>query len=374
MEKVLVVNTCDMRLGGITQNILNYIGALHDIVSFSIVAEGSYDERVIKAVEGMGLPVYYLPDRRKSPAAYMSALYRTIKQGNFDIVHAHGNSATMSMEMAIAALCGVRKRIVHCHNSQCGHPYLNHILRPCFNKLYTEAVACSKSAGNWLFGVDSFTVLHNAVDLDRYRFSYGKRKAYREKIQVSDDTLVIGHVGGFNEQKNQEFLLEIFCELRKRKAAVLLLIGTGTLENRIKEKAEQMGAGDSVRFPGASDDVAGWLCAMDVFLFPSKWEGLGMAAIEAQACGLPVLASTEVPEEVNITRKVEYLELGDPVSLWVDETLFLGMEANQDSKVNDGLGETGREINKSDFDSYDIAREKQKLLQIYQLPGTEETR
>lgn len=354
MKILVVMNSSKVKLGGgIIQVILNYRDQLvGGPIEYSFAINIENDNELIDKLTCHGENYYYLPDKKKSLIKYMISLYNVCNKKNFDAIHIHGNSATMIIELLIASICGIKIRIVHCHNSKCEHPYLNKILKPVFKHLYTKAVACSEIAGEWIFGKNNFAILHNAIDLNLFHFSEDKRHEIRNKLNISDDTLVVGHVGNFNEQKNQEFLIKIFYNLQIRYKTALILLGTGNLEEKIKEMVMSYTIEDKVFFIGMRTDVYNWMFAMDIFVFPSKWEGLGMVAIEAQACGLSVLASDQVPISVKIG-DVHFLSLDASIEEW--STAIIKISHNKHKRL----------INASDFIDYDIRKEKNRLLDLY---------
>ncbi len=256
---------------------------------------------------------------------HIAALRKLFRSNRYLIVHAGMNSLSV-ISMFAAWAVGVPIRISHNHNTaapgEFGRTLLKNLLRP-FSKLFaTHYCACSQAAGEWLFGKKAFrrgdvTILHNAIDTEAFRFDPDVRESVREQLCLRD-RFVVGHVGRYCYQKNQEFVLEVFSRLyREQPNASLLLIGTGTTEKDLIKKAEELGICQAVLFLGARDDVNDLYQAMDVFLFPSRYEGLGLVAVEAQCAGLPVIASTAVPEESRVTDRIHYLPLNDTGS-WVD--------------------------------------------------------
>jgi glycosyltransferase involved in cell wall biosynthesis len=147
------------------------------------------------------------------------------------------------------------------------------------------------------------------------------REKLRREFGIAD-AFVIGHIGRFSPQKNHEYIIDIFREVNRRKRnAALLLVGRGELEKRIADKVNKFRLADKVIFAGVRSDVNELLQAMDVFLFPSLYEGLGIVAIEAQAAGLPCVIADAIPKEVVITPLVKQLSTKSPPSLWADAIL-----------------------------------------------------
>ena len=177
-----------------------------------------------------------------------------------------------------------------------------------------------KSRKYWKEG--KVSVLKNAIDIKNFCFSEETRKKYRQELGI-DDQLLIGHVGRFQTQKNHDFLVDIFYEISKKdSSAKLLLVGEGPLQEKIKDKVAGLGITDCVIFAGVRDDVANLMQAMDVFLFPSLFEGLGIVLVEAQAAGLPCVASkTVIPEEVRLTEEFEFIDLEESAQVWAERVL-----------------------------------------------------
>ena len=245
-------------------------------------------------------------------------------------------------------------RIAHCHNSKCEHKTLHKILNVIFKRSYTKAVACSDLAGEWIFGKKNYDILPNAIDINKFRYKDCVRNEYRKKLELDSDEIIIGHVGNFNEQKNHKFIIDIFNSFQKRTKSSLLLIGTGILIEEVKRQVEELGIQEKVYFLGLRDDVNCWMQAMDVFLFPSKWEGFGMVLIEAQASNLPVIASTEVPTVTRVTNFIRYIDLKSNVNDWNDAILELH-DNERFQEIDDRVIE------------YDIDRNIQKVIELYGL-------
>lgn len=184
--------------------------------------------------------------------------------------------------------------------------------------------ACSEVAGKWMFGKFLWNkknklVIKNTIDNDKYKYNELIRNRIRTSLNIND-SFVIGHVGRFAEQKNHEFILEIYSKIVKKiPKSYLILIGKGKLEKKIKRRAKELKLDDKILFLGEVDNVNELLQAMDIFLFPSKHEGLPVALIEAQAAGLKVYTSKEgVSEEVKITNLVEFISLKKDSNSWAD--------------------------------------------------------
>ena len=172
---------------------------------------------------------------------------------------------------------------------------------------------------NSIFNINTTEVLNNPVDLSRFEETNKSVQSVRTSLGFSEKDFIIGHVGRFVDQKNHNFLIDIFNELLKQRPTTkLLLIGDGPLREHIENRAKALGIYDKIRFTGRRSDVPDLLGIMDVFLFPSKFEGLGIALIEAQSKCKIHIASKNVPSDAAVTDKVCFIGLEEPLDVWVD--------------------------------------------------------
>ena len=187
----------------------------------------------------------------------------------------------------------------------------------------TDLFACSDEAGKYLFKNKKFNIMRNAIDSKKFMYNEKIRNDIRNELMIQDN-LVIGHVGRFHQQKNHKFLLDVFAKIReKRVNAKLLLIGTGPLEDEIKMKVNNLGLDNDVIFLGNRKDMCKIYQGMDIMIFPSIFEGFGIVTIEAQASGVPVLCSNNLPKEVEITPICKKLSLDESAEVWAEEALKL---------------------------------------------------
>ena len=271
----------------------------------------------------MGIRFIEIPPYQKV-FSYMSEIKRLCKENCYDIVHTHMN--VLSVFSLFAAKCGgVSCRICHNHSTtskfEKKKDLMKKVLRPTAKIFATDYAACSELSARWMYGdalVDdgTVTVFNNAIDLDRYSFDEAARREVREAIGATDSFL-IGHVGRFMDQKNHNFLIDIFAEVAKiRDDAKLLLIGDGENLEAVKEKVQRFSLSDKVIFKGILPDVERYYSAMDVFLLPSLYEGLPVVALEAQATGLPCVISDAVTTESAVIPEVKFLPVNRDVENW----------------------------------------------------------
>lgn len=265
----------------------------------------------------------------------------------YKIIHVH-HFLVAGIVLPIAAELGIKTRIVHSHNTKPPIFILKEKVMWLFHhdliRYSTLKLACSQAAGEYLFGKKEFTVFNNAIETSVFRYDASKRNILRNYFGLSEEHFIIGHVGSFRtRQKNHSFIIDIFAEVAKRNTnARLLLVGVGQLQKEIKDKVMALSLGERCIFAGLRDDVPALLSAMDVFLFPSFFEGLSVVSIEAQAAGLPIVASNRVTSESKITDLFEQLDLNCPIDRWVDAVLSakpaFRREAYSEIVSNNGYG------------------------------------
>ena len=358
MINVLMISN-NLDTNGMTSVLLNYALNLDlSQLNLSIATGSPQKEEYLKALNGKNIKVYLLPRRKKQPVKYRGELKKLIKSNRFDIVHVHGNSSTMVLELAVAKECGVKVRIAHCHNSTCGSMLRHKLLLPFFNRSYTHAFACSKLAGDWIFGENNFTVINNCFKTRRFEYDDKAREQIRAQLGVRGKFL-IGHIGRFNNQKNHPYLLKIFEMTAKRlNDAYLLLVGNGPDFDAVKSLIDSHPYKDRIIVSGETDTPEQLYCAMDVFVLPSKHEGLGIVLLEAQISGLPCLASVAVPKDVILGDNIKFLPIDeDSIPLWADNL--------SDCRKNTGNRSEFININREKVESYDIEKSAVKLQNIY---------
>ena len=279
-----------------------------------------YDDEI----KSLGGRVYNVPKYTgKNHFEYKKAWIRFFKEhSEYKIIHGHVRS-TAAIYLKIAKKNGLTT-ISHSHNTSSGKG-LSAVVKNTFQyptRYVAEYLfACSEFAGKWLFGrkslhKDNFYILNNAIDGKSFIFDKKIREDKREEFKIKD-RFVIGHIGRFHPQKNHDFLIDIFKKVHDiNNNAVLMLVGDGELKQIIQEKIENLGLCDSVIFTGVRSDIPDLLQAIDVFVFPSIFEGLGIVAVEAQAAGIPCIVADTIPKEAYITDLIKSISLSEPVDVW----------------------------------------------------------
>lgn len=282
-----------------------------------------YEEEIL----AFGGRVYRIPSKSASISTFKKQLYKIVKGNQYNYVLRITSSALGFMDLKIAHKAGADVCAARSSNSSDGGSLKSKIAHKLGSILYGQYVnvkiAPSNLAAEYTFGKKAYkngdvSILHNAIDIDEYCFEAEMRNHIRSKYKIQDETTVFGHVGRFMTQKNHSFLLEVFSEyIKLNKSGVLMLVGGGELESTIKEKAFKLGILDKIIFTGIRSDVQALMSAMDVFVFPSLYEGMPNTVIEAQATGLPCVISNTITREANITGLIHYLPLGN-ASEWAN--------------------------------------------------------
>lgn len=322
-----------------------------DIVQFDFVSNMSVKPSPFREeIEDLGGRLYEVPRfSLLNHYQYKSAWKEIIETGSWSVLHVH-NTTPAFVILKLAKSKGI-STIVHSHTSSSERGMkakLKTYLRNKMRNMADYRFACSQNAGEWMFNDLEFTVLNNAVDISRFIFTEKERDEVRKQLSC-DGMLLFGHIGRFIYEKNHQQILEIFAEIHARNMNTrLLLVGDGPLRAQIVDLANQMKLEDSIIFTGIRSDVPALLSSMDVFLFPSIFEGLPLTLVEAQASGLPCLVSDTVTDEVKITDSLVFMSLERPASEWAERAL--------DMAKNHVRGDTSEDIIKAGYDIKETAK------------------
>lgn len=320
-----------MNLGGQETFIMNmYRNINRANIQFDFIVHGDKKGYYEDEIEKLGGKIYRVSSKTKNIYKYFLDMANLFKSNKYKIVHIHTCSSTIFLDALISKLYGVENIIAHSHNTQSSNGNIIHsICIPLLNKFTDIKLACSKDAAEWLYGkhiIDDVKIIKNSIDSQKYIFNSEVRTMLRKKMNL-ENKFIIGHVGRFHKQKNHIMLIEIFNEiLMKRDDAVLILVGEGELQDEIKLLVDKMGIREQVKFLGIRDDVYNIMQIMDVFVFPSLYEGLGIVAIEAQASGLPVFMSSNLPDDLNITDLVNRISIQSSEKEWAKKIIDVKYE------------------------------------------------
>ena len=309
-------------------------------MDFAVAAEekGFYDDEILS----MGGRIHHIVPKTKGVVKNFLSVKALVAGEGYSYVLRTSQHSLSALELLAARLGGATTTIYRSSNSNTGslsrvQSVMHSLCRFMPRRFANVRIAPSTEAAEFMFGKDfvkknKCSLIHNAIDTDVYHYSTEWRKEIREELNLTNKT-VIGHVGRFTHQKNHTFLLDVFCEIKKRDPdAVLVLVGKGELESEIEEKAQSLGIFKDIVFTGVRSDVPHLLCAMDVFVFPSFYEGMPNTVIEAQATGLPCVIADTITKEANITGLVQYLPLKDP-AYWAERSLAAISSERADTKA-----------------------------------------
>jgi glycosyltransferase involved in cell wall biosynthesis len=359
-----------MGYGGIETWLMHVLRKLdRDRIAIDIVTTKAGLGEYAPEAEKLGCKVMPCPVRPQL-WTYGRRLGRIVREGAYDVVHSHVYFFSGYI-LRIAARAGVPVRIAHCHNTSDGkastpprllyRALMSHWIR----KYATYGLAASAPAAAALFGPDwqsdpRFRVLYCGIDLEPFRQEVS-REAVRQELGIPKDAPVVGHVGRFMPQKNHAFLLQIAAEVLKMRPDVrFLLIGEGPLRPAMEAKGRELGIAGNVIFAGTRSDVPRlMLGAMDAFVLPSRWEGLGLVVVEGQAAGLRCVVSDAVPSDAAIVPgMVTCLPLNRGVVPWVEVLLrYLDTPTRSPLAALQAVAAT----------DFDIERSARRLLSLYDL-------
>ena len=316
--------------GGVEAVIMNYYRHIdRDKIQFDFICDEDSTDIPYEEIESLGGKVILCPPYQKLPR-YIKELKRIFKENDYKIVHSNINTLSV-FPLYAAKKAGVPIRIAHSHSTtnkkEKKKNLLKQILRP-FSKLFsTHYICCSELSGRWLFGNKEYDngnvyLLNNAIDLDKFKYNPEMGNKKRKEMGIDENTLVIGHLGRFVEQKNHRFLIDIFNEIHKKENnSLLLLAGQGPLMEEMKEKVKNLGLTDSVQFLGQRKDANELYQVFDVFLLPSLYEGLPVVGVEAQASGNLCYLSNDMTKETKVLDSTVFMSLDNTAEEWADAIL-----------------------------------------------------
>ena len=310
-----------MNLGGAENFLMNtYRKIDKSKVQFDFIVHkrGVFDEEI----EKLGGKIYYIkPLQEVGPFKYKKELETVFNSKKYRIVHSHIDQVS-GFILKVAYQCDIPVRIAHSHNTKNSNSLLGKIyksyLQCKINKYSTKRYACSVEAGEWLYKKADFEVINNGIDIDKFSFNDIERRKLRKKYNIGKNTLIIGHVGRFVPAKNHDYLIEVFNEYNKNinEDSILLLIGSGELKEKIIKKVKKLNLNKNVIFLEGLTDIYRYYNMMDIFVFPSLFEGLPLTLIEAQVNGLKCLISKKVTKECEITDNCEFLDINCLPEVW----------------------------------------------------------
>ena len=313
--------------GGVESFLLNYYRHIdREKIQFDFLCNShnpvAYEDELIK----LGGRTFHIAARSQSYQLYQEELKQVFDEHakEWDAIWVNVCSLANIDYLKMARKYGINKRIIHSHNSQNMDGKLRGLLhewnKKKIGKIATDYWACSEDAAKWFYSGNTLqkaVIIHNAIDVDRLKYDEQKRTDLRSKYGW-ENKFVIGNIGRLHFQKNQTFCQEVFAEyVKENPESVMVFVGQGEDEEKLKQQAKDLHIEDKTCFAGVQKDIQAWLSSFDLFLFPSLFEGLSVVALEAQANGVPVLASKGViPEYVKMNNNFMFLDLQENSKAW----------------------------------------------------------
>lgn len=355
----VLVSSLSRDFGGVESLFLSLSSGQTDEMKFDYICSDIKAARE-DGFSTFGSTVYHVPRSGKSLLKYIKAIFKIMKSGEYQLYHVNLTRRRQPIDLIIAKLCGL-KVVLHCHSTKIysAKSKKQNIVRKVQQKVFAPIyricsdlnLACSKTAGEYLFHGMNYEVIYNGIDISKYEFSLENRQQVRGDLSLTGKT-VVGHIGRFSSEKNHLFLLKIIKNSLKSNPDIhLLSIGSGDLFEPIKEYAKELNIEDNITFLGERHDISKLLSAMDIFVFPSVHEALPITLIEAQANGVPCLVSDCVTNEVKVKDNFSYLS-PDNVCEWSE-------------KMNSVLAQDSRNPDLLPLDKFNINKMKKHLCELY---------
>jgi len=360
---------------GVMSVIMNYYRHIDkNRVQFDFLYFVSSTNTYAEEIKKMGGKIYYI-DKMGRSFQSIAQLNMFFKKHAREYVWLHNHEVYLTFLLRpISKRYGLENFIVHCHATKYSDKFLNalrnHVLCIPIRFMKVRRFACSEIAGTFLYGkrmmkAESVFIMHNVIDYKKFYFQADVRKQYRKEIGL-DGKFVIGHIGRFERQKNHKFVIELFAKLKEQiPESILVLVGNGSLKQSIQESVQKHNLESSILFLGQRDDISALLQMMDVFILPSRYEGLGIVLLEAQAAGLKCFVSNHVPEEASLGNIV-YLPLKNVNVNWCN-IMLKEYQKGKASKSNYQLRTTASNmaINKMIETGKTLEQQAEKLQNYY---------
>lgn len=355
MKKVLVFGFTNL-IGGIENYYMSFYRIIKDmgyqidfVCNMSVMA---FEDEV----KMNGSTIYYAPNIKSKPLAYYRYVNKILKKNKYDIVHANMLSAANIMNLILAKRNNVKTIIAHSHCTGVSGSKIKLLLHKVnkrrISNLANVFLSCSDKASSWLFSDDvTATIVNNALKINRFAFKQQFRTDIRGKYGIKENEYLVGHVGRFSEAKNQKFIVDLANNIVDENIK-FMLIGNGEDKNKIKYMIEQYGLNKKIIIVDEIQDVYKYYSAFDIFIFPSKFEGLGIVAVEAQISGLRCIFSENIVKDVNLLNDNFYLSLSDLHS-WVKKI--------SEKRCYDRIVDNNIFVKKG----FSIDNEVEKIIKIY---------
>ena len=323
LTKKVLIQVRDLRVGsGIATCIMNYYnniiqsGFQVDFLMNRII-DSPYMDMIIEK----GSNTYVLPVDTNKPNIKNFKYIKEVMENGYDILHVNISGLNACIALRCAKKCGVQSRIYHTHTIFEQYSVKSWLRSQLYVKTSvryaTYYAACSKHAARSLFGDNDFFLIPNVFDVDKFSFNAASRERLRKELSL-DGKIVLGAVGRLAPSKNPLLTIKIFQELYSLdKSYAMVWAGDGELKEKVEKYIQANGLTNHIRLLGNRNDISDIYSAMDIFVLPTKFEGLGLVFLEAQASGLMCFASDQIPDDVLVTENIHTVSLESSISEWV---------------------------------------------------------
>lgn len=350
-KHILLLASRPLANDGITKIEMDVIDFNKDIIAFDVACSFGFDNSYGEKLKQEGVKCYKLSPK-KNVFSYMNSIKKLVRAQRYDAVYIHGNSAMMFFDSLPAKMAGT-KVITHCHNTKSDYPIVHYILKPFFNLTVDKKIGCSSLSSQWAYCGKNIKTIINGVNIDTFRFNEAVRKNIRTELGWANKKIV-GHIGRFNYQKNHKKLIRIFKRIHELDDSCrLLLIGSGELKEQIEKQIVDLQLKNVVKIIDHTNAPQDYMQAMDIMIMPSRFEGLCLVTIEAQANGMPVLIDELFTPESVATEQAKVMDLEKPDDTWA--TMALKM-------MNKGRKNVAKQLKEKKMDYFDMMSGIQEIL------------
>lgn len=363
--KVLIFGMTSI-VGGIETFLINVYEKINlDNIQMDFIVPGKLEGDYRKRIEKRNSRIYEIDKIKSNPLKSFKEIRDICKKNQYDIIHVNLCNAFYFIYILPAILWNKNKPkiITHSHNNSDNNKLIHYIMKPILMYYTDYFYSCSLDAAKWMFfkkviKENNIVIINNAIDVKKYKFDNEIRIKYRKALGV-EDNFVIGHVGRFEEQKNHEFLIDIFNKYKKVNSnSKLILVGDGSLKEKMIKKVKKLNLEEDVLFLGVRNDVNNLMQAFDMFILPSKFEGFGIVGLEAQASGLYALVSQSVALELAVTPNIKFMDVNEKKEKWISE-----IERIRKIKIDRKI--EYKEIEKSEYSLDKLVGNLEKKYLIY---------
>nr|WP_308668297.1 glycosyltransferase [uncultured Agathobacter sp.] len=363
MKKILIGYLIDGKKSGIDKYLLNVINIIRKYDVTIDCLTSMFDLELKNMLADFGVGLITIPSL-KHPIKQYKTMISILESGQYDEAYFNISEAFNSIGVLAAFKMNVNRIVVHSHSSGVNsnnifkrtiRTWIHELSKPTLVDKASVLCACSDTASEWMYSrKDDVTIINNAIDLNKFKFDEDVRNSIRKEFDL-EEKIVVGHVGAFCYQKHSEFLVDIAVELKKiNPQYVIMSVGDGAELDKVKRKADKLKVSNNMIFLGVRNDVHKLLSAMDVFVLPSRFEGLPIVAVEAQASGLPIVLSDTISKSSKMLSNCSFLNINEPADVW--------------AKQIDQFSRMGREnLNKEMLQKYDISVQKKQILNVLQV-------